>query len=231
MIVAAGLFALPSVSMAASDQDRIDVMLKMGRTTYDTLRTYTAVIDRKELLGRKVREQPGLIYRFRKPKTMYVKFTSGSDAGTEAVFDPARFGDDMSVRKRAGGLFVRLKMDPMSPVKLGQERHPIYDSDIGFMLQLIERHVRLVRSTGLGSISFDREERFDGRPTLRFTARFPQDKRFYGSRIIINMDLETGLPVRAEVFGWDGEFLELYEYKQLRLNPPLKEQDFEITGS
>lgn len=225
-----GLAVLLAPALHA-DPQLIDRLLGQGRATYNNLKTYSALLDRTELLGRKVRRQTGIILRFRKPKTIYIRFTTGPDAGTEALWDPERLGNQMAVRRKVGGVFVPMRMDPMTPVRTGQERHPIHESDLGHLLGLLESHVKLHRSTGQGSITYEGEQTFDGRKTHRFSATFPQDQRFYAGRVIVDLDQATGLPLRVESYGWDGDLWEIYEYRQFRLNPDLSDSDFSLGGS
>jgi len=63
----------------------------------------------------------------------------------------------------------------------------------------------------------------------RYEAIFPEDqsKGCYSYSIVLNLDVENKLPIRAQVFNWKNESVEKYRYENLNLNSRLTEADFD----
>lgn len=49
----------------------------------------------------------------------------------------------------------------------------------------------------------------------------------YGSRILVWVDKVTKLPIKVEVYDWNGNLYEMYHYSSLKLNPGLTRMDFD----
>ena len=43
---------------------------------------------------------------------------------------------------------------------------------------------------------------------------------------VVEVDHDYRLPIYAEIFDWDGQLVERYGYRNLRLNPGLTDEDF-----
>jgi Protein of unknown function (DUF1571) len=66
------------------------------------------------------------------------------------------------------------------------------------------------------------------RPSHRYILHFPDHpaKGYYCMTAVVEVDHDYRLPIYAEIFDWDGQLVERYGYRDLRLNPGLTDEDF-----
>jgi len=222
------LFLFIYNTLIFSQTDLLENILKEAERTYKNLNSYSAELTKIELIGKTIRTQRSIIYRFRKPETIYIRLTEGKEKDTEAIWDPLSFGQNMYIKKPVGNSHLKLKMNPYFLVNIGQERHTLKESDIKYIILLVDDNLKLHQKTKEGKIIYEGEKIFDNCKVKVFKAEFPKNKGFYAGYITLFFDSETSLPIRVEVYGFENEFWETYEYRKLKINPIFKNSDFEF---
>ena len=68
-----------------------------------------------------------------------------------------------------------------------------------------------------------------GRKTRELEGVLPKDpsKGYYCYRCIVNLDIETKMPIKTRIFDWEDQLVEYYGYEHLSLNPGLSDKDFD----
>jgi hypothetical protein len=51
--------------------------------------------------------------------------------------------------------------------------------------------------------------------------------RYYGKRALFHLDKETHLPLKVQIYDWNGQLYEDFEYRDVKLNPGLSAKDFD----
>lgn len=217
------------VSPAVAAGDLVALLLGM-ETAYDRVRDYTARFSRQEWVGGTLRPREEALLKFQRPGRIYLRWVSGSAKGREILFVKGRDADRVLVHEPGvlSGFFT-LVMAPDSPRVLRQSRHPITDVGLGRLIELLvgntrralQREELTLLDRGVAEESGRREHRVEG--------VFPRDpgKGYYCYRALISIDPEWGLPVAVTIFDWNDRMVADYAYRELRLNPGLRETDFD----
>lgn len=213
------------VSSFAED---LEIILNKMSLTYSKLNSYSCILNKKELIGEKIREQRNIIFKYKKPLSFYMKWTEGSEKGTEAIYVYGKYKNKLVVHIGGYLKFINVSVDPKGRLAMRNNRHSILESHMGHIIQLMQKNYKTALINNELKISFEGNELFDEKNTLLYKAIFPENKNYYGHIILINIDEELSLPVRIRVYGWKKELMEWYEYTKLKVDTGLSEIDFDI---
>jgi hypothetical protein len=206
------------------------------KTRYENVHDYVCTFIKVErhrgkllaphVIAMKVRTKPNSVYlRFIKPK-----------AGREAIHVEGRNGGKVLAHDVGLGKLIAgtLSLDPRGEMAMEDSRHPITDAGIGPMINMLEAHWKVELKPGVSEVSINEHMKVGDRPCKMITTRHVEKQKgmdFYLVRVFI--DRELGLPIRFEGYDWpkraglDGELIEEYTYKNLKLNVGLSEIDFD----
>jgi outer membrane lipoprotein-sorting protein len=108
-------------------------------------------------------------------------------------------------------------------------RHPITDAGIGRLVAIVMDNYLRAAKTGEATVAYRGEEAVYGRTTYHVGVALPpqKEKGYYAKDMDIWVDKELGLPIKIMIYGWQGELVESYGYRDLRLNPGLKDSEFD----
>ena len=214
---------------ASADEDLASLLLGM-EAAYAKVTDYTARFTRQEWLNGGLQPREEMLLKFQRPARMYLRWTLGPPKGREILFVQGRDDDKILVHEPGllAGLFTSV-MAADSPRVLKESRHPVTDIGLGYLIELLvsnmkralERSELTLVDSGITFQSGHRIRRLEG--------IMPRDPRqnYYCYRAVVSIDLEWGLPVAVTIFDWDNRMIEEYTYRDLRLNPGLREIDFD----
>jgi len=193
---------------------------------YEKVDNYTAVFLKQELVNGELLPQETINFKFKKPFRVYMGWLKGPHEGREALYVQGE--NDNQVVGHEGGFFgfVTVDMEPTGKVAMRGNRHPITDVGIGRLIRIITTNGERAQKEGVLSLVYVGPETVYGRDTHHIRAKLPPGKGYYGGRIEIWVDAQNGLPIKIEVYGWDGALWESYGYKDLKLNPGLTDAEF-----
>lgn len=201
---------------------------------------YTAVFVKRERVNDKLsplqRMEMKLLHE---PFSVYLKNLE-PEAGREVIYAKGRYDDHMIAH--AGGLarilVPRLKVDPAGPLALANSRHPITNVGVLNLVRKLVHHRELDLGDHESKTVLDTVLHDDGRLHYRSRHWHPRksaDRLFAYTEV--RYDPERLHPVRFEGRDWPESglmehedqcpLLEHYEYRDLRLNPPLEPIDFD----
>ncbi len=195
--------------------------------SYDQVKDYTCRFHKKELVQDKYVEQKNIIIKYRKPFSIYMKWTEGDEKGTEVIYVQGR--NDNKLKAHTGGplKWLTLNLDPGGSIAMRNNRHTVLDAHIGKIIEICDNNHKLSKQLNVGTFELCEEKRIGGRPQSCIKAAFPNDRRFYGVISYIYLDKEYKFPVAVEIYGWNNELLEKYEYTDIKLNVGLTDKDFD----
>jgi outer membrane lipoprotein-sorting protein len=204
-----------------------------GQIISDAIRSYDQVIDytclfyKKELVKDQYIEQKNIILKHRKPRSFYLKWTEGDGKGTEVIYVEGK--NDNKLTAHAGGFlkWITVKVDPCGSIAMKNNRHTVLEAHLGNFIEICDKNYKLAKQLRVGTFEMTGEEMIDGRATICIKATFPDDRRFYGKIIYIYVDREYKFPVAVEIYGWNNELIEKYEYNNIKLNVGLTDKDFD----
>jgi hypothetical protein len=224
--LAVGVLAGAAPARAA---DPLAALLGM-EAAYARVADYTARFVRQERIGGALRPREEALIKFKRPDWLYLRWTAGPPRGREILFVGGRDGGRILVHQPGlvSGLFT-LVMAPDHPRVLKESRHPVTDAGIGRLIELILADAR--RGLERGELTLlERDEANGQAPRVRrIEGILPRDpgRGYYAWRVLVSIDLQSGLPVGARLFDWEERLVADYAYLDLRLNPGLTERDFD----
>jgi outer membrane lipoprotein-sorting protein len=225
------LTLLSTAQLAVADVASTDFgqVLQKMKQAYSRVDHYTANFLLQERIERELRPEQEMLLKFKKPLKVYLRWLTGKHEGRQALYPAGSGGRELLVRLPLLVGAITVSLDPQSPRAKKDGRHAITDVGIGRLLELIADNAahglprdELTVEPGGPQTTFDR-------PTQRYTLHFPADpaKRYYCMTAIIDVDEQYQLPIYAEIFDWQGDLIERYGYRDLRLNPGLTDADFD----
>lgn len=202
---------------------------------YASVSDYTCTFTKRERLtpARELSTQIMEMKVATRPLSIYFRYVEPS-AGREAIWVDGR--DDGKLLVHEGGLgrllAGTLKVDPRSRMALSENRHPITEAGIGFVIDQLADRWPIEMTPELAQVAIERGLVHDGRPAIAVVCLHPEyDPTYLYHKVRVTFDTELSLPVRFEAYGWpeSGEpaLLEDYAYTRLRLNPGLAARDFD----
>lgn len=219
------------IDAASTGQTDLDVLLQRSLAAYSRVNDYSCTFHKKELVKGEIQESRNLHFKFRKPASYYLKYTDGDDAGLEAIYSEGRYNNKLEVHLGGYFSFFRVAVDPRGAQALKSNRHPIMDAGIGQILSLVEQNYRQAKTDPESRITLEGETALNGRKVQLIKAIFPKGRGYYGGKVLVFIDRETFLPVKITVHGWNNEFLEDYQYDNIKLNVGLNDRDFDVKNS
>ncbi len=208
---------------AEARAETIDAVVERMSRSYSVVNDYRCILHKKERIKEEIVEQRDIIQKFRKPLSVYMKWTDG----VEVLYVEGKYEDKLQVHGVGFGGLLTLSIDPNGFLAMRQNRHTIREAHLGHVVSLILANYEKAKQRHELNASFKGKELAGGTETLLYEAVFPPNQGYYGHVILVNMDRTNGLPVRIRVSGWKKELLEWYEYSDLKLNVGLTDRDFD----
>ena len=206
------------------------------------LRDYTALMVKQEEVNGKLLGEEFLRVKVRHAdaansinKAFYVRHVKPENmAGQEAIW--VQNENDGKLIGHGSGLarLIKVNLDPEGMLAKRGNRYPITELGIEtLMMRMLERG-KNSRTDADCKVEYDRSLKIDGNACTLITITHPQEKEgldFHIAKIYIDDDLD--LPVGYEGYWWPDDeggpakLIERYFYRELQLNPGLKDLDFD----
>jgi hypothetical protein len=123
---------------------------------------------------------------------------------------------------------VTVNLDPNGRQAMQGNRHPITDTGLGNLVKVLGENV----SKGLeaGELEFKEhgQDMVYGRKTQKIELVLPKarTKDYYCCRVVIQVDLETTVPIKVQIFDGNDLLIENYGFENLNLKAGLTDADF-----
>ena len=135
------------------------------------------------------------------------------------------------VRAHGTGLtkLITVNLNPTGAMAMENSRHPITEAGLEILVKKIGSNLRRGCGRANSLPKTTASKRFmDGKPgrLKAFCRRIPS-KGYYCYRCIVNLDVETKMPIKTQIFDWEDQLVECYGYEHLSLNPGLSDKDFD----
>lgn len=207
-----------------SEDDLYNRILAM-RSAYAGVQDYTATFYKQERVGGKLLDEEQIELKFQKPLKVYMRWVGKTYKGREALYVQGKYQN--KVVGHEGGFFgfVTLHMRPTGRLAMWGNRHPVTEVGLGYLIEQIVENVMKARQQRVLDLKSLGERTTHNRRVDAMEAIFPV-VGFYCPRLILDIDPENHLPVRAEIYDSKDQLLERYGYADLRMNPRLPEEDF-----
>ena len=220
------LFAASSAN--AQESFDPEAWLRRAEQKISRVESYVAVFHKQERIRGKLTQAETMLFKFKKPYKVYMKWIKEPYNGRESLYVEGCNKNLIKVHECAL-LGLDLNLDPRGSLVMKGSRHPITDSGIENVVNLIGRELRKGIKKGEISIRKQVEETIYGRDTRKIEVVFPESsaRGYYCYRAVINIDVESELPIRVQIFDWDDRLVENYGYEAVALNAGLTDADFD----
>jgi len=213
LIVAVVVFSVTTIRGGQAE----DALARMS-SSCDTLRCYTVTIVTHEVKGSQTRDIT-IDLGWNRSGWIKTAVVAGDNKGSVAVYDPTQ----NKIKVRWAGIALPVMLSPDSKTTQGLRGEKIYDGTFTAMVKSAtwyESH---------GSISWVGEETLDGAScsVIELKADTPSDNKGI-AREHWWLDKTTGLPRKTEAFDANGTRVILSVYKNLKLNPQLSKDYFNL---
>jgi hypothetical protein len=236
----AGVFASASQlpAQTAPLVEQVGQLISEAKASFARIRDYTGTLVRQERIGDQLQPEQFIQIRIRQqPYSVHLHWLSPRNLkGQEAIFITGKNNNEIRA-KGAGFLAIAgyVSLPTNDPRVMKKSRHPITDTGIGNMLEVISRSYEVARrlSPGQVRVSFA-DYAFQQKPCTRMEVVHHEfHPQLYCYRCVVYFDKDTKLPVRVEVYDWpaangnpNGELLECYSYINLKFNVGLTDAAF-----
>lgn len=196
--------------------------------SYEKINDYTAILTKQERIRGILHREENMLFKFKKPFRIYMKWLKGPGEGREILYDPRENEGKMVIKPH--GLIALIVpiiyIEPNNPLVKSKSRHTIKEAGLGVAIKSLIDQYDLAYKQGDLKIDFKGEEIKEERTCLKMEASFPEGKGYYAGRIITFIDKELNLPAHISIYDWKDNLLETASYTQLKLNVGLTDNDF-----
>ncbi len=201
-------------------------LLGAMEAAYAGVKDYTATLLKQERVKGKLLPRETIQVKFRRPFSIYMKWTGSEKAGQEVLYVRGR--NDGQMRAHPGSFpDVTVSLKPGSGLAMRGNRHPITEASLGDVLALMVRDLKRSEARpqdGVTLTDLGEETRFGARVRC-VEGRFPADG-YYAPRLRICVFVASKLLSRVQAWDAGDRLVEDYEYRDLRVNVGLRDRDF-----
>ncbi len=195
---------------------------------------YTAEFVKKELIGRQLIESRMELKLRHDPFAVYLKFIDPNE-GRQVLYVPGRNDNNLLVKETGlAGLVGAISLDPSGSMAMEDNRHPITQIGIKFMLDAVMEDWLAQTAVENVTVNYYPNARVSGVACKAIEVTFPTNHNlveFHKRRLYI--EAEHNLPIRVENFGFPTQsggrapLVEDYLYANLQTNVGLTDSDFD----
>jgi hypothetical protein len=189
---------------------------------------YTSFFHKQERVKGKLKEEEVVFLKFKKPFKIYMKWVKDPGKGREVLYVEGWNRNKIKVHEVWMKTNFTLDLDATGFLAMRGSRHSITESGLENLLRVLGRDLCGGIQSGGSTYRELGEEMVYGRPSMKVEYLFPKDKTkgYYCYRAVINIDIETKIPIRVRIYDWEGLLVEDYGYEGLKLNAGLTDADF-----
>jgi outer membrane lipoprotein-sorting protein len=225
--VLCGLMCWPLL-VSSSPVDPHAVIQRMA-TSYDRIDDYTAFFFKRERVNGTLLPLEEIELRFQEPFKIYMAWRKPY-AGRIITYVEGENNNKIQVNP--GGIlgFMRLSLDPSSPLATRNSHHTILEAGLRNTIDLIMQQYRLGTREGQGALFLRGHQEIDNRSAyhIELLCHAGRTAGCYAYRGEIWVDKEYYLPIRLDLYDWNNQLYAHYEYRDLRLNPGLGPEAFRL---
>ena len=227
------LFALFSVLFAQNNaraQDRTDLEKRLQETEESLAKVdnYTAVFHRIERVNGKLIPEETAFLKFKRPFKVYMRWINPLE-GQESLYIEGANNNKVLAHGTGLTKLITVNLNPTGSMAMENSRHPITEAGLEVVVKKIGANLQRGLHAGELTSKDHGEQTVYGRKTRELEGILPKDssKGYYCYRCIVNLDVETRMPIKTQIFDWDDQLVECYGYENLSLNPGLSDKDFD----
>ncbi len=234
LVLLALLSVLLAQNNARAQEDRTGLEKRFQETeeALAKIDNYTAIFHRIERVNGKLVPEEITFLKFKRPFKVYMKWINPLQ-GQESLYVEGT--NNNKVRAHGTGLtkLITVNLNPTGTMAMENSRHPITEAGLEILVKKIGSNLQRGLRAGELTSKDHGEQMVYGRKTREVEGILPKDpaKSYYCYRCVVNLDVETKMPIKTQIFDWDDQLVECYGYENLNLNPGLSDKDFDPKNS
>ena len=215
---------------------RARLLIAESRVKYQAVQDYSCTFFKRERMDGKLSDMNIMVMKARaRPTSLYFKFIQPY-AGREAIWIEGK-NNGKVIAHEAGlnkVLAGTMHLDPKGDMAMEDNRHPISEAGIGSLIETVTQRWNTELIPGVTRVVFHPHAKVGERVcTMVETIHDVHKEKCAFARVKLYIDHENGLPIRFEGYAWpkhpgqESELIEEYTYFNLKINPGLKDRDFD----
>jgi len=211
-----------------ASEDTLQLFKAMARHS-ERIKDYTAVFHKQEVVKGNLLPEENIFLKFRKPFSVYMRWLEGPHEGREVLYVRDKYNGKLIGHDGGFFRFLTLSLDPKGRRAMKGNRYPITEAGLAKVITRVLKDVEKGEAEGVLQLGHKQSVKIFGRRSRMITIRLPDDpeRGFSAAKINLWIDLENGLPIKAEFFDWGLKKVGSYGYRNLMLNVGLTEDDFD----
>lgn len=203
-------------AQSPTENDILIAQLEQSRQAYEAIQDYTSLFIKQEVSEGKLDLPEEIFLKFEKPFKIYMKWLNKPKKGLEVHYERGKHDGKLAIHKPGflTGLAGVIFLSPDSPwVRKGSESYDIEDAGIGTFLTDFTKSVLTAEKAG----SLSAHQSATGVWDVSFNVPEENDI-FFAKRCVVAFDERSSLPVKMELYDWQGQTTGIYDYKDLKVN-------------
>src|ERR1700690_264517 len=229
------LFVFEFCASLVGAYDKVDIenWLNEAESTLTRTDSYTAIFHKQERIKQRLTSEETIFLKFKKSFKVYMKWIKEPYKGRESLYVEGYNDNLIKVRECGIAGMITLNIDPKGTTIMKGSRHPITDSGLETLVKIIKANLKKSANPKEVNIKEHGEEKVFGRTTRKVEIIFPKDKtkNYYCYRVLMNLDVETKVPISVHIYNWDDSLIKSYGYEAIKLHAGLTEADFDPNNS
>lgn len=220
---------MPIAATGDPDLPKPMSLIEQCQRNFEAVNDYTAVFIKHQRIRGRLRKPETIFVKFKKPFALYMKWIKTPDEGKEVIYVDGK--NDNKLLAHAGGILnwitPPLHLRPESPLAMSGNLKPITQAGLGAAVESLLRVCQEAEKAGDLGIICKGKINFEGREVFVVERYLPEGKGYPHSRTVVYVDQEFQLPIYYAGYNHQGELIEEYIYRDLKLNVGLTEHDFD----
>lgn len=224
------LWLMPVHAQAvASNQAHLQELLAASSASYAQVKDYSSFFYKEERSEKGIDPKEKIYLKFEKPFKIFMKWLEPDrKGGVQVMYERGQHNNKLVVHKPGLllGLAPIIFLDQNSPyVKEGSASYNIEDAGIGAFLTDLSEDVEKASKDGKLKAEFP-EATDQGQSVDIVFEGSSKQSGFMAYRVVVFFDRATNLPIRMQLFDWNGNVTGTYAYEDLKLNTGSTDPEF-----
>jgi len=203
-------------------------LLGQGLSTSQKIDNYKAIFVKQDSVNGKLKEAETIIVKFKKPFKLYLKWTAGVKKDREVLYVEGENDNKLKVHLEGLlGMFIpSIDVALDDPRLKAESNRSIKDITLENLMTLLLQQYKIAEKDEECKFKFHGTQKIGEFNTYSFERICPEKPEYQSYRAFINLDKESGIPVRVILYDWHNKITAIYMFQYLKLDAGLTNYDF-----
>ncbi len=210
-------------SKPVGEPESVEKLIADCKASYEKVKDYRCTFQKQERMEDVLKPIEVMEMTFLKPQAIHLVWKNGILKNREVLYVAGKNEGKLLVYTGNLPAFRKVFRISLDSVEASREtRHPITEAGIGFLCVRLGEQFEKGKTEGKLEVRYVGVREVEGRKTWHLVKDLED-----GGRREWDVDVELVLPTRVETYDKEGKLLESYGYSKIKLNPGLKDEDFD----